>query len=399
MVVIIVVIAATAALVTRPSHGTPTTRHRAPHSTTTTADRSIADATSQSCPAVTPRVRVHDDQVHQLDRDATLRGIRVANQPVADLLARQTVLRFPGGIDQDRVVGETAAGRALVRTEAGRRFAHDLLHGFAQIARSEDSDPDLSGIVLTDSDEGYAAAFASLIAVDSGVVSSLVAQSGVQETVTRFFDDRMRAIDRGELALYHPVSDWIVIGPRVSRLLRGEQETSGLPTVAYPAYILRHEFEHSVSPEPVFVTIISSSSLAWLDEGTASTLARWPGAVDTTARLLGLTRPLPRDRSAAFDDVLPSPDIYDAQVETVRSVLRLAGVDPTKQSELPRAAALLQTHPLQVVPYDLAATILARHDIANASCRALGDEIAHLNGDPAKVRKLEALLESFATQR
>ena len=114
---------------------------------------------------------------------------------------------------------------------------------------------------------------------------------------------------------------------------------------------LLHELNHVGSPRPKEAT-----TLDWLSEGAAETLARWPGRVEHAGKQLGIE--VPKNVGAWFDR---EGKPYQEEVDSVRALLALSGIDPTSRRAFGAAENLLNGTPEHELPAAFAERI-ARHE-------------------------------------
>ncbi|MCB0878318.1 MAG: hypothetical protein KDC46_04980 [Thermoleophilia bacterium] len=201
------------------------------------------------------------------------------------------------------------------------------------------------------------------------------AKKSVQMMVGTQFDSAMDAAVIG--------TDRLVIAQRVSKVLGSPDATMRGYGTRYAAEVLAHEFEHAVTPADA--NSRSGQELAWLEEGGADTLARWPGVAKRYTDAMGLAQPIAAPRLDARND-------YDRMTAVVRRLLVLAGVDVTRADQLDAARALLQDGPLEQAPRRLARAIHARHPHGEQTVAELERDIRRLDGSLAAIRRLERAL-------
>lgn len=156
---------------------------------------------------------------------------------------------------------------------------------------------------------------------------------------------------------------------------------------------LLHELNHVGSPRPADAT-----ALDWLSEGGAETVARWPGRVREAGETLGI--PVPARVGRWFDD---EGKPYQEEVDSVRGLLRLAGIDTTRVGTFRRAERLLNGTPEDELPAKLARIIADRHTKTIAAEDKLAKKIERIierdiapdgsNADPKAVHELRVELE------
>jgi hypothetical protein len=187
-------------------------------------------------------------------------------------------------------------------------------------------------------------------------------------------------------AWYDPRTTWVNFGPDVSNIMRRFATSPKRVTPAqgiFAAHVIRHEFEHSVSP----TTDEDYDRFQWVEEGGADVFARWPGASAATAKAMGLPYPKKYEKVG----YKPPHGGYPAWADTLFLLLGAAGIDVSDPKQIGAATRLLQDEKLGSVRLDkLARAIAAEQGLAPARARKLRAQVRALNGDPAKARRLLA---------
>lgn len=282
-----------------------------------------------------------------------------------------------GPIPQRVVTLQTAPAVAMFRG-VGRPRAEGLLHGIER--ELEQRGGLLHGISFTEGRAGYEAAAAAGV-FEQGFVDGSTREE--RATVARELAAYGTERSKHTYAWYDPTSQWVVVGPEVSRRLLGFVRAPSTLTPAeglFAAFVVRHELEHAVTP----AWLREGARLRWLEEGSADALARWPGAAAGTARELGLPYPK-RFEQTAYDTRRAG---YPRFAATLRILLRAAGVDATKASQFGAASGLLQATRVDGVPARLATRIAERHRMNDRQRHLLALEIAGVDGSPARARAL-----------
>lgn len=151
-----------------------------------------------------------------------------------------------------------------------------------------------------------------------------------------------------------------------------------------------HELNHVGSPRPK-----QARNMDWLSEGTAETLARWPGRVEQAGKQLGIAVPT---RVGEWFDARQHP--YQEEVDGVRALLQLAGINSRDPDHFTAAEQLLNGTPEDQLPREFARRIALRQ-ATNPEQRSnlrrrieqsilcdLAPDGSHVN--PARVRQLVA---------
>jgi hypothetical protein len=285
------------------------------------------------------------------------------------------------------------SGSAVVDLNDRSRIGSALADAALLIRNVSDNRSHLRGIALTRNQRGFSATV-TLVAV--GSLGDLANSDDDAQAVFDSFDANADRIG----AIYHPLAQWIVLGPKASRELvdlldRPRGDAVDNLDELWALYVLRHELEHSVTPEGLLTAIVGQHS--WMEEGIASVLAAWPGAVVETGDAMGI----PIDDAALderpYDTADPKADAYRGLVATVRGVLDLTGLDQTATVEFhstsPRgdrdARDLLQEASMNAVPDALAKAVSIRHALPHPLCHNLAAQVTALDGDPRNVRSLQ----------
>lgn len=192
---------------------------------------------------------------------------------------------------------------------------------------------------------------------------------------------------------------WLHLGPvRSSGMLDNLQRPGehlsddGCSRLGSGVKTLLHELHHVAPERPAQL-----DHLDWLAEGRAEALSRWPGRVPAAGRTLGMPVPLGVGRAA--DTFGP----YQDEVLAVRELVRLAGVDPGKSANYPKAAKLLDWRAEGGIDATLGAAIAKRHGDTASERRsierdvreAINEELAP-NGsdvDPAALKSFVRSIE------
>ena len=169
---------------------------------------------------------------------------------------------------------------------------------------------------------------------------------------------------------------WLHLGPDRSAGLLAALRAPGTPleqmqpelaeSLGRGVKTLLHELNHVGSPKP-----LGADDVSWLSEGTAETLARWPGRVEHAGTRLGLE--VPTGVGTWFDR---ESKPYQNEVDAVRGLLHLTGIDARRASDFARAEHLLNATPEDELPAVLGRAIAERHSAAPASIDRLADTVA-----------------------
>jgi hypothetical protein len=156
---------------------------------------------------------------------------------------------------------------------------------------------------------------------------------------------------------------------------------------------LGHELNHISSPIPA-----GAEAQDWLSEGSAEVLSRWPGRVEAMGAQLGMRTPT--GVGELFDQAQRP---YQPEVNAVRGILALSGIDHTKPADYAAAEQLLNEIPEDRLPAHLA-RVIAEHHGADAAAearllRALSGAIAPDGSHalPDAVDQLERALRGSGT--
>jgi hypothetical protein len=317
---------------------------------------------------------------------ALLKSMPLEDGSFADVLADQVRFRITqaGATSIEHVLPDSARARELWKLDSTKQFAQGVLDLANDV--SGNSTSPLRGFTLSTSEAGFLANRAvhhfrpgvapTRAAYDAGIEASRAHLTG---TV---------AVRKGA---------WLHLGPLRSEGLLHALEHPGTPRGDLSARMrtstgrgvktLLHELNHVGSGAPS----------DWVSEGKAEALARWPGRVPAAGRALGIDVPSGVGRWA--DETGP----YQEEVASVRALLRMAGIDPTKASHYERARALLNDTPADKLAGELASRIARRHGETAAERNELRRTVRQLvehgiapdgeHADPAAVRRLARSLE------
>lgn len=283
-----------------------------------------------------------------------------------------------GPLTRRDITLETKPAVELFSGPGEQRMRH-AIHGMLTVL--DERGGYIRGISITTSRASFEAASIAPI-IESNVLEGDISAAD-QRSITKQLADIADESGGHALAWYYPATTWITVGPQIGSVLRRHATRPGKVTPAkamFVAYVLRHEFEHSVTP----ASDEAYERLQWLEEGSADALAAWPGASARTARLMGL--PYPK----RYEHVLyrTSDGGYPEWANVVRLLLRAAGVETGTPHELDAATILLQDPKLQDVPGALARAIADEQGLPRARMVTLRRDIARLDGDERRARQL-----------
>lgn len=265
-----------------------------------------------------------------------------------------------------------------------RERAVEVLHGIQRILEEEGAL--LEGISIARTRGGIEAAAISGV-IEQYPTDGYYNTPAEKKMVTDVLTSVARDLAGGAYAWYDPKIQQIVFGPVISKGLHTWIETPRKATPAenlFTAYVVRHELEHAVTPADGDVF-----EFRWLEEGTADTIARWPGVAAATARELGMPYPKRYDKL----EYRTSRGGYPEYVDSLRILLGAAGIDWKDPTQVDEAVELLQQRELRDVPAELATRIAKRHRLSPAERVRLERGIRRLDGEtPAAARRLVAKL-------
>lgn len=187
---------------------------------------------------------------------------------------------------------------------------------------------------------------------------------------------------------------WLHLGPQASRVMLNAAADKQVtdPAVLQNNYVmshlLRHEAQHAVTP----ANDKTYPRYAWLEEATAETIGRWPGAIKRTAQGLGI--PV---KVHSIQQNLASSEggaQYNAWSGSLRSLLRLAGINTMRTDSLPQAVELLQTPALSRVPGKLADAIVANNKLDPSLRETIREFIVQTQGSPDSINSLVDFVHS-----
>ncbi|MCW2923075.1 MAG: hypothetical protein JWM98_479 [Thermoleophilia bacterium] len=321
-------------------------------------------------------------------------GSYLAHAPFEDhafgeVLSEQVRFRTvrPGATSADDVRPDSVAAAKLWEQPTTKRFVQgvlDLANGMAV-----DGTAELGGFSLSTSEAGYVANRA-VHSFGAGSPTDDAFAAGVQQARTH--TTNTAAVRKG---------DWLHLDPQRSAgllhmLERPDDTLADLDartreSLGRGVKTLLHELNHVASPRPP-----SATNMDWLSEGTAETLARWPGRVTQAAKVLGV--PVPAKAGSWFDD---EGRPYQEEVDSVRGLLRLSGIDPTKAHDFARAERLLNRTPEDRLARTIASHIVRAQPVEDAARGALRSRISEIvssriardgsNADPGVVHDLANL--------
>jgi hypothetical protein len=281
------------------------------------------------------------------------------------LFARDVTLQSPATV-------------ALVHGPGQDRAEH-LVHGMLDLLSKREGF--IRGITLSTSRPGYRAA--ALAYVVSQVITDGDLTASDKALVKSLLAYYASELSEHSYAWYDPRSTWVNIGPDVSRTIRtfvvSPKRVKARDGI-FAAMVLRHEFEHTVTPG----TTDDFARYQWLEEGTADTIATWPGAAAATARQFGLPYPKQYERRGYSR----ADAGYPEWVATLHLLLQGCSIDVTDAKALPQVIRVLQGGKLVGTPARLAACVAREQGLSPDRQRQLTGQILRLQGDPTAARRL-----------
>ncbi|MBC7459895.1 MAG: hypothetical protein H7287_00895 [Thermoleophilia bacterium] len=299
---------------------------------------------------------------------------------------RFRIVRTQGATIDDVRPDSAAAHQLWTAPQTGpatRRFAEGMLHLADDVSGG---DAPFRGFSLSTSETGYVAnravhSFRDGPATELRYESALLDAQRHTESTAAVRKGAWLHLDEHRSAgllyvLHHP-------GATLDDL-SGIQRTQlgrGVKTIL-------HELNHLGSPLPA-----AGPRFHWLAEGKAEVLARWPRRVTLAGAQLGV--PTPSGVGRWFDRQ-QAP--YQGQVDTVRGLLTLAGIDHTRPAAFGSAERMLNTHAEADLPYEFAQRIARRNappgahrQVIHARVEALVASGVSSDGSHADAAKVQAL--------
>lgn len=329
---------------------------------------------------------------------ALLKATPYAGSTFGEVLGDQVRFRTTrlGATSIDHVVPDSARARELWELDTTKRFVQGVLDLSNEVSGAERAQ--LQGFSLATSEAGYVANRA-VHHFGPGVEPTRRAyRAGVEAA---------RAHVAGTAAVRK--GGWLHLDPERSAGMLHMLERPGTPLADLSARrreslgkgvkTLLHELNHVGSPKPS-----GTDELSWLSEGGAETLARWPTRVKRAGETLGF--PVPARVGSWFDDA-GAP--YQEEVDSVRALLRMSGIDPARARDFPAAERLLNGIPEDRLPHVFAAAVAERHGVDADHARELRRTVRRLvareiapdgeHADPRAVQKLARDLEAARRDR
>jgi hypothetical protein len=120
----------------------------------------------------------------------------------------------------------------------------------------------------------------------------------------------------------------------------------------------------------------------------ADTLANWPGEAARTAKALGL--PYPKSAANKAYDLANKKKQYGypEYVKSMRTLLDIARINPTKAAEFDDASDLLQSKAVDEIPQRMAEYIVRMRGLDAMRTKTLASRILNVDGKPARARAL-----------
>lgn len=329
---------------------------------------------------------------------ALLKRTPYAGSTFGEVLADQVRFRTTraGATSLEHVVPDSARSRELWELESTKRFVQGVLDLSNEVTGAERAQ--LRGFSLATSEAGYVANRATHH-FGAGVEPTRRAyRAGVE--AAREHVEGTAAVRKGA---------WLHLDPQRSAGMIHMLEHPGTPlselssrqreSLGKGVKTLLHELNHVGSPKPA-----GTDELSWLSEGGAETLARWPTRVKRAGDTLGF--PVPARVGSWFDDA-GAP--YQEEVDSVRALLRMSGIDPSRARNYPAAERLLNGIPEDRLPQAFATAVAERHGADAAHARELRRTVRRLverqvapdgeHADPRAVQRLARELEAARRDR
>lgn len=322
-----------------------------------------------------------------------LKKMTLEGENAAELLARQVRFRTTreGATTVAHVLPDSARARELWELDSTKRFVQGVLDLANEVSGSEHLP--LRGFSLSTSELGYVMNRATHHMRPGVAPSRRAFQAGI--VAAQAHVDNTAAVRKGA---------WLHLDPARSRGLLYMLDHPDVTLPALPTKVreslgrgvktLLHELNHVGSPRT------GGKSLAWLSEGSAETLARWPGRVKRAGDVLEVDAPA---RVGKWFDDAGAP--YQEEVDAVRALLRMCGINPSRADDFSKAEALLNGVPEHLLPRTLANIVAERHTTTPAEARALRKQIRLLiehgiapDGEHANARSIQSLARKLSAR-
>ena len=303
--------------------------------------------------------------------------LRVGSWHLKNLVQQQPVFGLEGDgppstqklVPQSRAAAQLLAGPAAKQFEQILRGSLSALDGRKGVL--------LKGVSLSWDRSGYVANLL-VDGLDADPKRLAELTKATSTDVTTALEDR-RGQYREQVnrvsASYQPRVQRVVLGPTQSLalLLASLDGRKARSVAAQKAqYVLGHELEHAVTPD----IVTTKWNTGWLEEGTAELLSLQQHAANDRAKGTHIgSRPIVAARREAWLNV------YSGYYHDVRSLLGLAGVNPTTRRGYDQARDLLQSGLINNVPRKLAAEIVKQHDLDPLHASTVEAAIKSIGGD------------------
>jgi hypothetical protein len=285
-----------------------------------------------------------------------------------------------------RITAETKPADKMLSGRSRKRTI-DFFRGFQRLM--EDREAYVKGLSFSGNGDGMVANWMVWF-VENGYFDGIENDLPKQQQVIRTIINESWQLDSW-LAWFQYDSRWIVISPEMSHplidALKNPKSVSPLKQLRF-AMVLRHELEHSVSGAEYGDTMEQYYRLNWMEEGTADTIARWPGAAAATAKMFGLRYPK-RAEKVSYEKLDKHSPGYPGYVETLRILLTLGGIDVNDPDQLDEAEKILQSGPIETLDRRLAKAIVANHGMKSTTVNAYVKEIRQLYGSPRQAKAFQ----------
>lgn len=363
--------------------------------------RTVSPATgSFSTPAV-PR-NSSRPALNEVRRDQSFAAARIGRSQASELIERQAHFAFggTGPLASRTIVPQTLAAQKLLAGKDGEQLRM-FLRGALSAVDARGGSSNLKGISLSTGQDGFALnsylgdrADASTTIRRTNTASARRAESSTRtpQRTSRLDVGRMIEIEdavkesrvgRSSALAFADSSGWIDLSPKVSKTVVAlAKNPSSVPD--YKAQMalrtLDHELHHTVTPSPL-------RHLSF-EEGTAELFSLHPTMASGFAKSVGV----PYRRIAGSES-----SVYPKDTQNVRTILKLAGINPQTKSGIGDAYNLIQNESHHGLGARLADRMIEHHKIDPIHRATVRRAAASAVADPQKVAKLDQVLRKLAT--
>lgn len=328
---------------------------------------------------------------------AQIASTKIGESTIGDAIERNANFAFlppPEGSDQRDIKPMTKTAEQVAQSPLGEKLVATMtaIEGLQQATQGSQL---LTGIKLAVDDEGWIANRVETMLDNHPDLLDSADMEGATKVALQLAEQA-----RAELAADPGMKlsgGTLEIAPKgtvaFEKLWIGEQPLS-TDEQAFMGVTLGRELQHAVTPAPADTT----STIQWVEDGTAEMLALWPGAATKVAQALGLAD-TPEGATALEATVnewrnqalTATPSAQGNQ--SLMALLGAAGIDGSADTARDAAFQVLQGTELGGVPGSIAAALVGANKLPEEATGYIAGRIVETAGVPGNVTGLIAELD------